>query len=495
MGDTASNATAEMSINGLSVTPNADFIGVLTYEYTLRDTAGNTSSATAYAYVSTLPNLGADSFSIDEDTAAHSLDLLANDSDVDAGQTLTITAVTQPANGSVTLQGGDQPVLYTPNPNFAGVDTFTYTVSDGLVETTQTVTVNVTNTADAPTVTADTATVQEDSTTTIDVLANDSDVSGVALGIHSFGQGANGSVTQSGTQLIYTPNADFSGVDTFTYTATDGAGGTASTTVTVTVEAVNDAPTAPPVALTVNEDSSVTFDPLAQASDAEGNVITLSEIGTASMGEVTQNADGTVTFTPNADTNGNDSFSYVITDGDLSSTVTVSLTVTPVNDLPVVTDDTTNMVEDSGSVILNVLSNDTDVEGPLTLTEVTGAQFGTVTFTADGDVTYTPDPDAFGEELLTYTVTDSDGATATATLTISVSAENDAPTVTDQSALGSENETQTVTPLSSAQDVDGDVLAVVAINGTALTPNSFVRLSNGADVWLNSDNTVSSGPQ
>ena len=107
-----------------------------------------------------------------------------------------------------------------------------------------TVTVTITPVNDAPVAAADTATTKEDMAVTIPVLANDTDVDGNTLTVASVNQGANGAVAPAGTAVTYTPKANFHGTDTFTYTVSDGKGGTARGTVTITVTPVNDAPVA-----------------------------------------------------------------------------------------------------------------------------------------------------------------------------------------------------------------------------------------------------------
>ncbi|WP_193452751.1 retention module-containing protein [Pseudomonas nitroreducens] len=166
--------------------------------------------------------------------------LLGNDSDVD-GDSLSILSVQGAVNGTVKLDGGN--VVFTPNKDFNGTGSFTYTISDGHGGTsTATVTVGVTAVNDAPTLVADTATTKEDTSVKIDVLANDTDVDGDKLTV-SAASASNGSVVinTDGT-LSYTPKTNFSGNDTISYTVSDGHGGTATSTVAVSVSPVADAP-------------------------------------------------------------------------------------------------------------------------------------------------------------------------------------------------------------------------------------------------------------
>jgi large repetitive protein len=162
---------------------------------------------------------------------------LANDTDAN-GDTLAVTAVTQPANGTVTFTATG--VSYTPNANFNGTNSFTYTISDGQGGTdTATVAVTVTGVNDAPDAVNDSATVnQGSSNNAINVLANDTDIDGNVLSVTAATNGANGAVAFTATGVSYTPNASFSGSDSFTYTISDGNGGTDTATVSVTVTPV-----------------------------------------------------------------------------------------------------------------------------------------------------------------------------------------------------------------------------------------------------------------
>ena len=164
--------------------------------------------------------------------AAVTIDVLGNDSDAD-GDPLSVSSVSDPANGSVANNGVD--VTYTPDTDFFGVDSFTYVVNDGTVDgNTATVTVTVTAVNDAPVAVDDSASTTEDVAVDIDVLANDSDADGDGLSVSSTSDPANGSVVNNGTDVSYTPDPGFTGDDTFTYIISDGVE-TASASVTVTV--------------------------------------------------------------------------------------------------------------------------------------------------------------------------------------------------------------------------------------------------------------------
>jgi len=209
------------------------------------------------------PTVVDDSASTTEDTAVTTGNVLANDSDPD-GDALSVSGHTQGANGSVTYNG-DGTFTYTPDADFSGTDSFTYTADDGQGNTTTgTVTVAVDASQDAPVVANDGASTTEDTAvTTGNVLANDSDPDGDALSVSGHTQGANGSVTYNGDgTFTYTPDADFSGTDSFTYTADDGQGNTTTGTVTVAVDASQDAP------VVANDGSTDDGDAITQGGDA-----------------------------------------------------------------------------------------------------------------------------------------------------------------------------------------------------------------------------------
>jgi len=186
----------------------------------------------------------------------------------------------------------------------------------------------------------DSATTDEDTPVTIDVLANDSDADGDVLTVSSFTDPANGAVVDNGDGTVtYTPDPDYNGTDSFEYTVDDGNYGTDMATVTITVDPVNDPPVANDDSATTDEDTPVTIDMLdmlANDSDIDGDVLTVLSFTDPANGAVVDNGDGTVTYTPDPDYNGTDSFEYTVDDGNGGmDTANVVITVNPVNDSPV----------------------------------------------------------------------------------------------------------------------------------------------------------------
>ena len=359
-----------------------------------------------------------------EDTAK-AIDVLANDGFIGSK---TVTAVTNGTSGTVAITNLGADVTYTPNADFNGTDTFTYTVGNGGADETATVTVTVSPVAD---VVNDTDTTTEETAKLIDVLLNDG--FGGSKTVTAVTNGTNGTVaiTNGGADVTYTPNPDFNGTDTFTYTV-GNAGADETDTVTVTVTAASDAVDDTDTTL---EDTAKTIDVL--ANDGFGGSTTVNAVTNGTNGTVAiTNAGADVTYTPNADWHGTDTFTYTVNNGGADETATVTVTVNPVAD---VTDNAATTAEDTG-IILGVMGDDGFV-GSKTITAVTQGSNGTVTITDSGTtVTYVPNPDWNSDwsgtpDTFTYTVSNG-GADETATVTVTVTADQDIGNDTADAAAG-----------------------------------------------------------
>ena len=189
-------------------------------------------------------------------------------------------------------------------------------------------------------------------------LANDTDPEGDPLTITAEDQRAQGhdhDHRAAATDVSYDPNLNATGTDSFTYTISDGHGGTDIGTVTVQISAVNDQPVAGDDSRSVGEDSgAATVSVLGNDSDVEGSALTVTAKTNPAHGTLTLVA-GVLTYTPAANYFGPDSFDYTVSDGVLTDTATVSITVTAVNDAPVAGDDALVIAEDSGAGTVSVL--------------------------------------------------------------------------------------------------------------------------------------------
>ncbi len=259
-------------------------------------------------------------------------------------------------------------------------------------------------------------------------------------------------------------------------------------------------PVTPPVAATpplsandaiiTNEDTAVSGTVAANDTpgSAGGNVWSINTV--ASHGEVAFNPDGTYTYTPVANYNGPDSFSYNLTDanGNVSS-ATVAVTVNPVNDAPVAAPDSYTTAEDTRLVGTTVLANDTDVEGnPLTAALVTQAEHGIVVMNADGTFTYTPNPNYNGPDSFTYHANDGTADSNVATVSINVIPGiipvNVAP-VAEPDSYTTAEDTRLVGTTVLANDTDAE--------GNPLTAALVAQAEHGI-VVMNADGTFTYTP-
>ncbi len=497
-----------------------------------------------------------DSYNVLEDVTFNQAapGVLANDFDIDAaGDTLTVVAVNgNPVVGQVILlPSGAQLQLFsngsfTYNTNGAydalaageiGVDSFAYTVSDGNGGTdTATVTLNITGTNDDPTAVPDTGAVLQNELLTVatpGVLGNDTDPDTPAANL--FVAAVNGSGANVGVQITlssgalltlnangsytYDPNGVFdylavgeTTTDNFTYTVSDGVGGSSIGPVTITITGVNDPPTAVNDTGTTNEDTPLLVPlpgVLANDTDPDGDALTVTavngsganvgvQITLPSGALLTLNANGSYLYNPNGQFESlpvggstTDSFTYIVSDGNGGSDIaTVTITITGANDPP-------TAVADSGATNQNsvlfvpapgVLANDFDIDAGdtpnLFVTAVSGAlPSGALrTLNANGSYSYNPNG-AFNHlpagvtdtDQFTYTVNDPHGGSANGTVTITITGTNDAPVLSNIAATRTYTEGGSVLILAPAglvTDVDvpanlnGVLTVELVTNGT-----------------------------
>ncbi len=397
--------------NTITYTPAANFAGADSFTYTIQDSFGQSSNAATVTVTVNPPGLNAvDDTATTQVGQSVTINVLANDT----GEGLTVVGVTQPGNGAAAISG--DAVVYTPNPGFASPpnDTFTYTVRDRFERTAiATVTVTVIPPEpepdpERPLAVDDDVTTQAGQPVTINVLANDT---GEGLTIINVGTPSNGAAVPSANAILYTPNPNFAGTDSFTYTIQDRFGQTDSATVTITVNppvlnAVDDAATTPartPVVIPV------------LANDT-GEGLTVIGVTQPANGGAAANADGAITYTPAANFAGTDSFTYTIRDA-FGQTDSATVRVTVVAPALEAIDDTAETTA-STPVAIPVLAN--DIGDGLTITQVGTPANGAAAANADGTITYTPASNFVGADTFTYAITDgisTDSATVTVTVT------------------------------------------------------------------------------
>ena len=467
--------------SGLTYQPKANYCSATpdTFTYTLNGGDSANVSVTVTC-VDDPPAAVNDSKTVAEDATATDIDVLANDTDVDGGPK-SVSAVTQPTNGTVAITGGGTGLTYRPNTGYCNdppgtaPDVFTYTLNGG---STATVSVTVTCNDDAPTAVDDSATVAEDSgATAVDVLVNDTDTDGGPRTVAAVTQPANGTVviTGGGSGLTYQPNANFCSAtpDTFTYTLNGGD----SANVSVTVTCVDDAPTAVADSATVLEDSvAAARDVLANDLNADGGPITIATASDPAHGTVAVTGGGTgLTYQPdanycNSQAGGSpDTFTYTLSGG---STATVSMTVTCEPDNPVVDTSagTASYTENAAATVIDAAVTVSDPDAGTTITGATvkiaggsgtedvlalaavhlgiTATFAGDTLTLSGnaslaayqaalrDVTYrnSSENPSTAPRTITFTVTDDASRSGSDTKGVTVTAVDDPPTAVADSA-------------------------------------------------------------
>ncbi|WP_158618119.1 Ig-like domain-containing protein [Chitinophaga lutea] len=488
------NGTAVVNPDGsYTYSPKADYVGTDNFTITVDDGNGGTATVTVNIIVSPVndaPTGTGDNKTTPEDTPVSGA-VSGSDTDLDA---LTFTKASEPANGTAVVNT-DGSYTYSPKADYVGADHFTITVEDGHGGT-ATVTVNITVSPvnDAPTISDDNKTTEED--TPVNGTVSGADADSDALTFTRASEPVNGIVVvNTDGSYVYTPKADYVGTDHFTVTVADGNGGTATATVNITVSPVNDAPTGKGDNKTTLEDTPV--DGMVSGEDADGDALTFTKAAEPAHGAVTVNLNGTYTYTPGTDYVGSDNFTVTVSDGNGgTATVTVNITVSPVNDAPTGTGDNKTTPEDTP--VSGVVSG-TDADGDvLTFTKASEPANGAVVVDASGSYTYTPSADYVGADNFTVTVSDGKGGTAIVTVNITVSPVNDAPTGT-----GDNKTTPEDTPVNGAvngADTEGDALtftrATEPANGTVIVnPDGSYMYTPKAD-YVGADHftiTVSDG--
>ncbi|MGB4708313.1 MAG: Ig-like domain-containing protein [Fuerstiella sp.] len=423
-----------------------------------------------------------------------------NDSDPD-GDFLTFTLSQNAANGLVTLEA-DGSYVYTPNDGFAGEDSFSYQVDDGNGGTaiaTVSILVEPELIVDpqpepepgapmcpveaepvpenqAPDAVNDVATTDYETSVSGQVLDNDIDPDGNTLTTTLLNEPANGTVSlNEDGSYTYTPDQGFSGTDTFTYEVSDGNGGTDTAEVVIEVcPAPNSGPDAQDDSNATNENVAVSGSVAGNDSDADGDSLTFSVDQGPANGSLQFNTDGSYTYTPYQGFSGTDTFTYEVSDGKGGlDTALVIINVEPA----VSANENPDSVGDSAKTDFNttvtgkVLCNDEDPDGDaLAVTGFTNPENGTVTVTAGGRYTYTPNDGFSGTDTFTYSISDGKGGTNTATVTIEVcpppeppAAANDNPDAVDDSNSTAYETSVSGNVLPNDSDPNNDQLTVSLI--------------------------------
>lgn len=445
--------------------PEANYNGPASFRYTVTDSYGLCSDASMSLNISAVndaPTVLGETATGDEDTTLlfTTGGLLANDSDIDNPQAdLRIVSVDNAVHGAVSLHA-DGTIRFVPDVDYFGPAQFTYTVADGVGGfTVGLASLNIAPVNDAPRLADDAATLDEDTEarfTAAALLANDADIDNPHgdLTITAVGNASHGSVQWVDGEIVFTPDINFNGAASFSYTVSDGVGGAggvdgvgglnseSQATVTLTFNPVNDAPVTNDELLWGKRDVSYTLTQaalLANDIDVESPTASLriSAVSNAQHGTAVLNADGSVRFVPEAGYAGRGSFDYLVQDPEgATTTATAQIDFSHINTNPLATDDGFTGYEDIAFNITaaQLLVNDSDADnaaGDLRVAAVANAQNGTVLLQADGSVRFVPVENFYGTASFQYQVADGDGGNTWATARLTVQSVNDAPVIED----------------------------------------------------------------
>ncbi|HCG9739758.1 TPA: tandem-95 repeat protein [Vibrio parahaemolyticus] len=420
---------------------------------------------------------------LSEDFATYTIDL--NDAFKDSDSALNFS-VSGNSNVLVSIENGIATI--SPTADWNGSETLTFTATDPSGESiSQTVNFTVAPVAD---IVADKATVVEDTPTIIKVLGNDTfEGDGKVVSLDTNNGPANGTVSiNPDGSVTYTPNDNYVGKDTFTYVVTSG-GVSESTTVTVNVTPVNDAPVAKDDIATTQEDTAVTIDVLSNDTDVDGDKLSIQSATVPEAQGKVEIVDGKLVFTPAENFNGHAEITYTVTDGALTDQATVKVTVNAVNDTPVVESNIADqaLAEDFTpyTIDLNTAFSDVDnVDGELTFS-VSGNSNIQVAI-VNGIATITPTADWNGSETLTFTATDPSGESVSQTVDFTV-----APVVDiEADSTNVVEDTPTIINVLGNDTFEGDgkVVSLDTNNGPA---NGTVSVNpDGSVTYTPNDNYV-----
>ena len=498
-----SNGTAFVDGDSIKYTADPFFIsGIDTITYVACDPL--LACDTAYAFVTTPftafpPNATDDAASLNEDDSTY-ITVLSNDSDPN-NDPLTISAVINgPSNGTATIVNDS--ILYVPNAHFNGMDTLSYIVCDTtsptpLCDTAQVV-ITITSVPDAPIAVADSANFDQGGTLFVDVSANDSDADGnLDLGSVTILSGPNASGATAltngsgGVDLDYSGAPGFNGLDTIVYQICDLGGLCDSDTIFVSVGA-GSAPITASDFVTINEDTSgAVINVIFNDSDADGNLnpASVSVLSGPSNGTATPDGTGKITYVPTGDFNGIDTIIYQVCDFTLLCAIdTVIITVNPVDDNPIAIGDVLTIDEDDSTQTVNVLANDSDVDGDLDTTSVTitfGPSSGTATVVVNpnGTIDYTVGANFTGTDTIVYQVCDGQPVCVSDTLFVTVNPIADDPiTQSDTHVVDEDDSTSNILVLANDSDPDNDLdpLTVSVISGPSNGTSTAVDLPDGS---------------
>ena len=462
-------------------TPALNFNGADSFVVRGTDSGGLSATATFSVTVNAVndaPVANDQNVAVPEDFLNFPITLTASDVD---SLVLNFTAPNDDVDhGTLSCLG--ESCTYSPAPDYNGPDSFTFTVSDGSLTDSGTVTIDVTPVNDAP-VATDVPDAETDEDVALDLTLGGTDVDNDPLTVTSATDPANGTTTPLPANVVrYLGDLNFNGIDTYDFEISDGNGGTDTGTVVVTVNPVNDAPVVNDQTFHVTEDTPAILSMV--ASDVDGDVLHWNVTTPAGSGQVFGGGPD-VAYAPLFNFAGTDTFVVTVDDGQLSDTAVITVIVDPVNDPPLAN---ASVVLTSEDTTANFSLDANDPEGD-TLSFTNSAPSHGGVSCVGALCTYVPDSNFNGADVFTFAVDDGNGGTDNASVTIVVAPVNDSPVASANSAATFED---APIPIDlEATDVDGDVLTYTTtspLHGTVIgvAPNIVYVPNtnfNGVDVF------------
>ena len=509
----------------VTYTPAANYSGSDSFTFKVNDGSLDSNVASVSIAVNAVndrPVASNSAATTDEDV---SVTITLTASDIDS-TSLAFATVNLPSNGS--LEAISSPncvssgaganctatVTYTPARDFNGTDSFTFRVSDGIVDSnTAAVSIAVNNINDAPVAQNQSVTTTEDSSVVITLVASDIDSVNLGFAIvtaptrGSLGNIstpsciANGNGGSCTATVTYTPGANLSGPDSFTFKATDGNLDSNPAGVSISVNAVNDTAVAGNDFYTTFKDTPLNlFAPGVLGNDndidsAQGNLTAVLVSGPTNARDFTLNADGSFSYTPTLNFTGTDTFTYKANDGTTdSNATTVTIGVIAIGNAPLATNDFYTTSENTALAIPagGVLANDNDADTPaanITAILVAGPSYASsFALNADGSFDYTPETNFRGVDTFTYKANDSVVDSNVAMVTIAVVGANTFPNAKNDTESTNEDAAKVI----AAPGVLGNDNLELLTSPTAVLVSGPSRALSFA---FNTDGSVNYTPQ
>jgi len=416
----------------LTYTPNADSFEDDSLSFIVNDGVQDSSPALVSITVKPI-NDAPVAAPIDDSTPEDNpLSIVLSGSDIE-NDLLSFIVVAQPTKG--TLSGTAPDLIYTPDADVFGPESFTFKVNDGALDSPlATVSIDIIPINDPPNAVPVEVELDEDTVAEVILTATDIDTTNLFFVVKTLPSNGelrlNGVVIASVPQTVqtsdlleYAPNPDYASGDSFIYEASDGGAASEEASVSITVLPVNDAPIANADAFSTPEDTALTGQ--LAGSDVDGDALIFALDTPSSNGAAVVNSDGSFTYAPNPNTFGADSFTFTVFDGSATSAASaVALTVDPINDAPVANPQSVNVTEDTPTQI--VLSGSDIENSPLTFAVTNPPANGSFELVGD-TVTYTPNLNFDQTDSFTFLANDGELDSLPVDVSISMIPVNDLP--------------------------------------------------------------------